>query len=66
MLPCVVIACLCGCAGSKSNEPAAPAVKADMSMKKDELLEAAAKLGVSVSSRATKAEIIEAIDKASK
>lgn len=25
LLPCVVIACLCGCAGSKSNEPAAPA-----------------------------------------
>jgi hypothetical protein len=35
-------------------------------MKKDELLAAAAKLGVSVNAKATKAEIIEAINKASK
>ena len=48
------------------DEPAATAVKADMSMKKDELLAAAAKLGVSVNAKATKAEIIEAINKASK
>lgn len=37
-----------------------------MSMKKDELLEAAGKAGVEVSSKATKAEIIEAIEKAAK
>ncbi len=48
------------------DEPAPAAVKADMSMKKDELLAAAAKLGVSVNAKATKAEIIEAINKASK
>ena len=47
------------------EETAPAAVKADMSMKKDELLEAAAKLGVSVDDRATKTEIIEAIRKAS-
>ena len=46
------------------EEPAA--VKADMSMKKDELLEAAAKLGVNVNAGMTKAEIIEAVKKASK
>jgi len=39
-----------------------PAVS--MSMKKEELLEAARSAGVSVSSRATKADIIEAIEKA--
>ena len=47
-------------------EEEAVAVKADMSMKKDELLEAAAKLGVSVNAGMTKAEIIEAVKKASK
>lgn len=41
-------------------------VKADMSMKKEELLDAAAKLGISVNPRATKAEIIDAINKAAK
>ena len=48
------------------DDPAPAPVKADMSMKKEELLETAAGLGVSVNSRATKAEIIEAINKASK
>ena len=48
------------------DEPAAAEVKADMSMKKEELLAEAAKLGISVNARATKAEIIEAIEKASK
>ena len=48
------------------DEPAAAGVKADMSMKKEELLAEAAKLGISVNARATKAEIIEAIEKASK
>ena len=41
-------------------------IKADMSMKKEELLDAAAKLGISVNPRATKAEIIDAINKAAK
>lgn len=46
-----------------AEEPAAkPALS--MSMKKDELVEAARMAGVSVSSRATKADIIEAIEKA--
>ena len=43
--------------------PERPAVS--MSMKKEELLEAAREAGVKVGSRATKAEIIEAIEKAS-
>ena len=43
--------------------PEGPAVS--MSMKKEELLEAAREAGVKVGSRATKAEIIEAIEKAS-
>lgn len=37
-----------------------------MSMKKDELLSVASGLGLKLSSKATKAEIIEAIEKASK
>lgn len=48
------------------DEPAAADVKVSMSMKKDELLAAAEKLGVSIKAGATKAEIIEAIEKASK
>lgn len=48
------------------DEPAAAGTRADMSMKKEDLLAEAAKLGISVNSRATKAEIIEAIKKASK
>jgi len=48
------------------DEPAAADVKVSMSMKKDELLAAAEKLGVGVKAGATKAEIIEAIEKASK
>lgn len=47
----------------QSVKPQAPAVS--MSMKKEELLEAARKAGVKVSSKATKAEILEAIEKAS-
>ena len=46
--------------------PAEAVIRADMSMKKAELLEVAKELGISVSSRATKAEIIEAIEKASR
>lgn len=53
----------------KTAEPkAVPAqdIKVSMSMKKEELLEAARKAGVEVGSKATKAEIIEAIEKAAK
>ncbi|MCQ2567368.1 MAG: Rho termination factor N-terminal domain-containing protein [Mogibacterium sp.] len=38
-------------------------IKADINMKKAELLEIAEKLGVEVSAKATKAEILEAIEK---
>ena len=53
----------------KTAEPkAVPAqdIKVSMSMKKEELLEAARKAGIEVGSKATKAEIIEAIEKADK
>ncbi len=49
-----------------SASAAKKAVKADMSMKKDELLSVASGLGLKLSSKATKAEIIEAIEKAAK
>lgn len=42
---------------------AAEEIKADINMKKAELLEIAEKLGVEVSAKATKAEILEAIEK---
>lgn len=48
---------------AKEQMPEKPAVS--MAMKKEELLAAAAEAGVKVSSKATKAEIIEAIEKAS-
>ncbi len=48
-----------------SIEPAAEEKTVSMSMKKEELLEAAREAGVKVSSKATKSEIIEAIEKAS-
>ncbi len=44
-------------------EEVAEEVKADISMKKSELLEIAEKLGLEVSEKATKSEIIEAIEK---
>ena len=51
------------------TEEAAPAVaeakaevKANLSMKKDELLAIAAEMGIEVSSKATKAEILAAIE----
>lgn len=45
------------------GEKAEETVKADITMKKSELLKIAKELGVEVSDRATKAEILEAIEK---
>jgi len=47
-------------------EAPAQDIKVSMSMKKDELLEAARRAGVEVSTKATKADIIEAIEKTAK
>ena len=48
----------------ETDETAVTAKELSMSMKKEELLQAARELGVDVSARATKAAIIEAVEKA--
>ena len=46
----------------KKEEPVVEAPKADASMKKDELLAIAAQMGIEVSAKATKADILAAIE----